>query len=391
MNLPSDAARPADAVAQATAPPGVAPAPEPAPVQGHTQAQAQPQAQPQPPLARSPSRVSNAAVCLIAVLMSIGLLYLASSVFVPLAFALLILALVAPLQRALRPRLGSVLASTLTLLITICVVMLFLYLAAWGFNLVAQWIIANAGRLQRLFSVETAELHPHLALVQDMFLDNFNIYWLVRAIQEVLLRVNSLAGQIFLAFLFIMLGIFELDEAPARLRRLLPRAEQSVAVAAEVARKLRRYMWIRTIASILTGITVWLFAIYAGLELATAWGGLAFLLNYIPFLGPLLATLFPTFFAYVQFESLQGTLVVFLILNVIQTGYGCYLEPRLAGNAFSMSPLMVMFAVFFWGLVWGIPGTFIGVPILIAATSVWTASQRNRASHDEADEPESKH
>ncbi|ALM86820.1 permease [Bordetella sp. N] len=320
------------------------------------------------------------ALGLIAVLLSLGLLYLASSVFVPLAFALFILALVAPLRRVLRARVGSALASTLTLLITLSVVILFLYLAAWGFNLVAQWTMGNAARLQRLFTVEVASLHPQLSLVQDMFLDNFNVYWLVRAIQEVLVRVNSLAGQVFLAILFLTLGIFEMDEAPDRLRRMVPGADHWLVVAADVGRKLRRYMWIRTIASILTGVTVWLFAMYAGLELATAWGGLAFLLNYIPFLGPLLATLFPTFFAFVQFESLQTTVFIFLILNVIQIAYGCYLEPRLAGNAFSLSPLMVMVAVFFWGLVWGIPGTFIGVPILIVATSVWSSSQRRRGN-----------
>ncbi|OWT80326.1 MULTISPECIES: AI-2E family transporter [unclassified Achromobacter] len=321
---------------------------------------------------------SNLALGLIAALMFLALLYFASSIFVPLAFALFILALVAPLQRVLRPRLGSALASIVTLLISLCVLMLFLYLAAWGFNLVAQWTMGNAARLQRLFTIEVAELHPHLALVQDVFLDNFNVYWLLRAIQEVLLRVNSLAGQIFLAFLFLTLGVFELDDAPGRLRRMLPRAEHWIAVAADVARKLRRYMLIRSIASVLTGITVWLFAMYAGLELATAWGGLAFLLNYIPFLGPLLATLFPTFFAFVQFESLRTTVFVFVILNVIQVGYGCYLEPRLAGSAFSLSPLMVMVAVFFGGWIWGIPGTFIGVPMLIVATSVWSANQQAR-------------
>ncbi|OZI64143.1 AI-2E family transporter [Bordetella genomosp. 1] len=311
-----------------------------------------------------------------AMLLTLGLLYLASPVFVPLAFAIVILALVAPLQAALRPRVGGVVAATLTLVLTLAAALLFLSLAAWGFTLVAQWTVANAARLQRLFSMETADLHPRLALVVTMFLDNFNASLLLRAIQEVLLRLNSMAGLVFLSFLFITLGVYELHDTPARLRRLLPRADHWIAVAGEVARKLRRYMLIRTIASVLTGVTVWLFAIYAGLELATAWGGLAFLLNYIPFLGPLLATLFPSFFAFVQFESLQGALAIFLILNLIQVGYGCYLEPRLAGNAFSLSPLLVMLAVFFWGLVWGIPGTFIGVPMLIAATSCWSASRR---------------
>ncbi|MFJ1299085.1 AI-2E family transporter [Pseudomonadota bacterium AL_CKDN230030165-1A_HGKHYDSX7] len=313
-------------------------------------------------------------------LLTLGLLYLASPVFVPLAFAIFILALVAPLQAALRPRLGGVLAATLTLMLTLAAVLLFLSLAAWGFTLVAQWTMANAARLQRLFSVETAALHPRAALMMTLFVDHFNASLLLRAIQEVLLRLNSIAGLVFLSFLFITLGVYELNDAQARMRRLLPRADHWIAVASDVARKLRRYMLIRTIASVLTGVSVWLFAIYAGLELATAWGGLAFLLNYIPFLGPLLATLFPSFFAFVQFESLQGALAVFLILNVIQVVYGCYLEPRLAGNAFSLSPLLVMLAVFFWGLVWGIPGTFIGVPMLIAATSCWSASRPPAAS-----------
>lgn len=319
--------------------------------------------------------ISSAAAQWSAMLLTLGLLYLASPVFVPLAFAFFVLALVAPLQAALRPRLGGVLAPTLTLVLTLTVVLLFLSLAAWGFTLVAQWTVANAARLQRLFSMEAADLHPRLALMMKMFLDNFDASLLLRAIQEVLLRINSMAGLVFLSFLFITLGVYELNDAPARMRRLLPRADHWIAVSAGVAHKLRRYMLIRTIASVLTGVTVWLFAIYAGLELATAWGGLAFLLNYIPFLGPLLATLFPSFFAFVQFESLQGALAVFLILNAIQVVYGCYLEPRLAGNAFSLSPLLVMVAVFFWGLVWGIPGTFIGVPMLIAATSFWSASR----------------
>ena len=315
------------------------------------------------------------AVSLVAGLLVLGLLYLASPVFVPLAFALFILAVIAPLQQALRFRIGSTLAACATLLITIGTALLFFYLAAWGFSLVAQWIMINAVRLQRLFSIETADLHPQAALVMNMFRDNLNVSWLLRAIQEVLVRANSMAGLVLLSFLFVTLGVFELDDAPRRLRGVVARADHWIAVAADIARKLRRYLWIRTIASVLTGITVWLFAIYAGLELATAWGGLAFLLNYIPFLGPLLATLFPAFFAFAQFESLQTAFAVFVILNVIQIAYGCYLEPRLAGSAFSLSPLMVMVAVFFWGLVWGIPGTFIGVPILIAATSIRAAAQ----------------
>jgi len=315
-------------------------------------------------------------------LLLLGLLYLASPIFVPLAFALFVICLVAPLRQYLGRRMPAPVAAILALVVTVVVSVVFLSLAAWGFSLVAQWVMANAARFQRLFTLETETLHPHGAMAIQMFQDSFNVSWLVRAIQEVALRINSMLGMIFIAFVFIALGLFELDEAPARLIRLLgeARAQRWMAIGRDVAAKLRWYMVIRTIASVLTGVTVWLFAIYAGLELATAWGGLAFLLNYIPFLGPLVATVFPAFFAFVQVGSLQTSIAVLVVLNCIQIVYGCYLEPRLAGSAFALSPLMVMFAVFFWGFVWGIPGTFIGVPLLIVMTTVYGAGRSSRVA-----------
>jgi AI-2 transport protein TqsA len=61
---------------------------------------------------------------------------------------------------------------------------------------------------------------------------------------------------------------------------------------------------------------------------------------------------------------------VFACLNLIQFLVGSYLEPRIAGNALSISPFLVLFAVFFWTFVWGIAGAFIGVPIVIAALTL---------------------
>ena len=322
---------------------------------------------------RSELRLSLSIISSILVL---GLLHLASSVFIPLAFALFTIALVAPVRLSFCQRMPAPLASILTLLMTAAGVAVFLLLAGWGFSLIAQWIIGNAGRLQRLLSLEREGLHPHGTMLLGMFLDNFNISWLLRAVQEIALRINSMLGLAFLTIIFVALGLFELDEAAGRIENLVGsrRGRRWVAAAGQISAKLRRYMVIRTVASVLTGLSVWLVTIYAGLELAAAWGGLAFLLNYIPFLGPFVATVFPALFAFVQYESWQAALAIFLVLNFIQVIFGCYMEPRLAGNALSLSPLMVMVAVFFWGLVWGIPGTFIGVPLLITVmTALGTA------------------
>ena len=328
---------------------------------------------------RAELRIVLRIICGILIL---GLMYVARSVFIPLSFALFTIALVAPVRKLLARAMPAALASILTLVVTAVGVAIFLFLAGWGFGLIAQWIINNAGRFQHLFSLETAGLHPHVEMVAHIFLDNFNTSWLLRAVQEVALRVNSMLGLAFLTIVFVALGLFELDEAPDRIKHMfgVRAGSRWVSTAGQIADKLRRYMIIRTVASVLTGLSVWLFTIYAGLELAAAWGGLAFLLNYIPFLGPLVATAFPALFAYVQYDSLQTSLLVFFALNFIQIIYGCYLEPRLAGNAFSLSPLLVMVAVFFGGLVWGIPGTFIGVPLLIVLTTAFAKTPRSGGS-----------
>jgi predicted PurR-regulated permease PerM len=97
---------------------------------------------------------------------------------------------------------------------------------------------------------------------------------------------------------------------------------------------------------------------------------IAFALNYIPFIGPFVATILPTLFAIVQFETWQNAILVFMFLNIIQFVVGSYVEPRIAGSLLSMSPFLLLFAVFFWTFLWGLPGAFIGVPIAIAALTL---------------------
>src|SRR5690606_37899177 len=111
---------------------------------------------------------------------------------------------------------------------------------------------------------------------------------------------------------------------------------------------------------------VWIFARIVGLPLAEEWGFIAFALNYIPFLGPFVATLFPTLLALTQFDTWGAVLVLFIGLNLIQFIVGSYVEPRVSGGALSISPVLVLFSVFLWAYLWGVFGAFIGVPISIA-------------------------
>ena len=73
---------------------------------------------------------------------------------------------------------------------------------------------------------------------------------------------------------------------------------------------------------------------------------------------------------HVKLKQWQAAVVVFLCLNLIQTVSGSYIEPRLAGATLAVSSFMVLLAVFFGAFIWGIPGAFIGVPVLIAAVTL---------------------
>lgn len=298
----------------------------------------------------------------------LALLRVGDSIFVPLVVSLFIIALVWPVQAALQRVLPRLLALFITLSATITVVLVVGSSVVWGFGKLGQWLFVNASRFQAIYLDWTEWLEEHGIAVAAPLAERFNVNWLVGFTQGIAGRLNSFVGLALVIFVLVMLGLLEVADFNRRLESpaAQPYGARIRAANREIGIKLRRFMAVRTFASVLTGLVVWGFALVAGLELAAAWGAIAFALNYIPFLGPFFATLFPTLFAIAQFESWQMAVVVFLGLNLIQFVIGSYLEPILTGASLAISPFAVIFSVFFWSFMWGISGAFIGVPILIA-------------------------
>jgi predicted PurR-regulated permease PerM len=206
----------------------------------------------------------------------------------------------------------------------------------------------------------------------ELFAEQVNVLWLVQVLRAIGGSLQGVLSFFVVTFVFVILGLLEVEALGRRLRRIGDGQVGTAAIdaAAEIAARLQTYMLVRFGMSVLTGLGFWLFTAVYGLELQREWGVIAFVLNFIPFIGSFVATLLPTVFAVAQFESLYFGVVVFIGLNLLQFVIGSYIEPRVAGTAISVSPFMVLFAVFFWGMLWGIAGAFIGAPILIALASV---------------------
>ena len=118
-----------------------------------------------------------------------------------------------------------------------------------------------------------------------------------------------------------MMALLEVEQFRQKLASLDNRGTSAKLINAVsgIAAKFRRYMLVRTLLSILTGLAIWAFALLAGLEPAIAWGLLAFALNYIPFIGSFVATLLPALFAIAQLETWQAVILVFIGLAAIRS------------------------------------------------------------------------
>jgi AI-2 transport protein TqsA len=314
----------------------------------------------------------RASIGLSAAVLVFTALNFSGAIFAPLAFALLIIAIIWPVQNRLRVWMPNLVALGLTMLGTVLVVTEFASLVTWGFGRVGRFVISDASRYQVLYGQMAEWLEGHGIAVAGLWADHFNVAWMIGLFRDLTIRMNDMLSFSVIMLTYVILGMLEIDTIAAKLRAADTGEFGSVLLtgAAQTAAKFRRYMLVRTLMSVATGLLVWGFAAAVGLGLAAEWGVIAFALNYIPFIGPLIATVFPTLFAIAQFGSLEMAVFVFVRLNLIQFIGGSYFEPRLTGSALAISPFVVLFAVFFWTFLWGIAGAFIGVPILIAALTL---------------------
>ncbi|WP_242652290.1 AI-2E family transporter [Limimaricola pyoseonensis] len=148
------------------------------------------------------------------------------------------------------------------------------------------------------------------------------------------------------------------------------KADRVGRIIGSIIRRVNRYLLVKTIVSLMTGVMVWALAGLFGLELAVALGILTFILNYIPNIGSIVATLLVALVAYVQLGDARITAAIFAITGIIQFVNGNVLDPMMMGRALRLSSFGIIISLAFWGAVWGIPGMFLSVPITVAAMIV---------------------
>ena len=187
-------------------------------------------------------------------------------------------------------------------------------------------------------------------------------------LQDIALGLANIAGVAMLVALYVIFLLIEQYSFSAKIKAIFPNqpARQKVEMLlSQMQNRLGTYIWIKTLMSLLTAVASYAVLLLVGVDYAAFWALLIFLLNYIPTIGSLLATVFPTLLALVQFDSFAPGALVLAGCGAIQFVVGNILEPRIAGDRLNISPLVVLLSLAVWGTIWGIAGMFLAVPITV--------------------------
>jgi predicted PurR-regulated permease PerM len=327
------------------------------------------------------SRVGQALLAIIALIVVGGALKLTASVTLPLAFALFLAAVCWPLQHRLEERMPRGVALALTLAILLAVLLAFAGTLWFSATIVARDWPQYASQFQNYMDQarNTAQQYG-ISLpggAQSEQSATSTLQPLVLATGQ---QVFTFVGGMVLVTGFLIFGLLEAHDFRARLEEVVPssRSGQWFAAIKEITHSFQRYIVVRTVIGLITGVLVALVSWLIGLDFAIIWGLSNFLLNYIPTLGSIIAVVPPVLFALLQFQSIEMALLVLLGVGGAQFLMGQYIDPWLQGKYLDLSPLVVLFSVTFWGWLWGVAGAFISVPLTMLIVIACNQFDRTR-------------
>jgi AI-2 transport protein TqsA len=276
-------------------------------------------------------------------------------VLVPLVLAMIVYYLVSPLADFLELRLRFTRwLSTLVVMLVVAVV-----LSALGllFLTSVRGLLSSADvyqvKLLDLVTTVTTWLDSRgLSLSRDAMVtavSELPVQQVMQAGAGVAVSLIQNGTLVMLFVIFLLLG---------RTRHLIRHP-----VFRQIDRDIRRYLFLKTLLSLATGVMFWVILASFGIELAVVFGVVTFVLNFIPSIGSIIATLLPIPIALVQYETMGPVIALVVLMTTVQLIIGNGIDPFLMGQNLNLSPVTILAALVFWGLLWGVVGMLLAAPL----------------------------
>jgi predicted PurR-regulated permease PerM len=213
-----------------------------------------------------------------------------------------------------------------------------------------------------MVSVETWLEGIGVEVPADIISSYLNVEAIMGVSAGMLSGIGSMVSNGFLIILTVIFILLEAQSSPAKIRAAFANPTVQLNYLRNFSHKLNRYMGIKTMTSFGTGAAVTIWLAILGVDFPFLWGLLAFLLNYVPSIGSIIAAIPAIILALIQIGPGSAVLVTigYLVINV---AIGSILEPRFMGRGLGLSTLVVFISLVFWGWVLGPVGMFLSVPL----------------------------
>ena len=215
--------------------------------------------------------------------------------------------------------------------------------------------------IEKLSTISSIDLRTPL----QKFFQEFS---LSSIINKVIAAFSAIFSNIIQIFLYVLFLLIDQRFFNAKLNALFPKQEgrkKAEHVLTSISKGIRTYISITTIISLITGFLTYLICEMFSLQGAVLWGFLAFVLNFIPTIGSIIAVLIPVVFALIQFTDMFQVLFLGVSLLMVQFIIGNIIYPRLMGNKLNISQFIVILSLVVWGAMWGTIGMFLSVPLMM--------------------------
>ena len=225
----------------------------------------------------------------------------------------------------------------------------------------APFYISNGEHL-----IQSIKTLPEFSFIQERVLDMLNEFNFSPLFSGILNGLSSLTGNSFIIIIYVIFLMAEEKFFYKKIDLLLRDkggAEKIISTIEQVTQAVRTYIIVKTQMSLLTGGLSYVVLLLFGVDFPVLWAFLIFLLNFIPYLGSFVATLLPAIFSAFQFETFWMLFWVFICIQGVQILVGNFIETMVMGKTLNLSPLGVLLALSFWGIIWGVLGMIISVPV----------------------------
>ncbi len=332
---------------------------------------------PEAPRWRGPGAVVAAAYLLVAAAAGWYLLTQLAVVLRPLLVAVFLAYVLLPYHSRLRKRVGSPVSIGLLAGATaggLALLALAVYAGVTGLNEEvpllkgrAKVLVADADRLASHYAPWLSS-----AAERGRGLDERLAERVARAVPPMINGAADALLEAGVVGLYLLFLLLEAARFPARVRGAYPprRADEILHLAGQINSSVVSYLKAKVKASLVLAAPAGLVLVAFGVHFAPLWAILTFLCNFVPYVGSVIAYSLPVGFAFLQYGFVWEPVTVAVLLLATHVISATMVEPTILGRAVGLSPLVILAALAFWGLLWSLPGMVLAVPLTCVAVIV---------------------